>query len=105
MSEWKPYLDSRLRKNHPLGFAIIIPNETGVVVPLSCPVCSMMLSTSEDSEYFREKKCCYKCGIKWADQNKELWNSGWRPSTESIEEEVKERQSFPVCLNLDTLSR
>lgn len=105
MNEWKKYFDDRKRRDHELGFAIIIPNETTTVVPLWCPVCFMLMSTSEDSDYFRSRQCCYRCGLKWADSNREKWNSGWRPERDDVRKEVEFRQSIPVSLNLDVFSR
>lgn len=104
MTDWRPYFNDRLRKDCE-GFVVIVPLETALTIPLKCPVCSMLLSVSEDSEYFRAKSCCYKCGLKWADSNKEKWASGWRPSPEDVREEVKIRQAMPVSMNLDSLSR
>ena len=104
MAEWNPYFNDRLRKNCD-GFSVIVPIETALTIPLKCPVCLMLLSVSEDSEYFRALSCCYKCGLKWADSNKEKWETGWRPSLDEISEEVKFRQTIPVSVNLDALGR
>lgn len=104
MSDWKPYFNGRLRKDCE-GFVVIVPQETTIVVPLWCPVCKMLLSTSEDSEYFRSRTCCYRCGMKWADPDRKRWMEGWRPSPEEVKKEVEFRQSIPVSLNLDTLGR
>lgn len=105
MSDWKNYFNDRLKREDESGFTVIVPKDTGHVIPFACPVCDMLLSTSEDSEYFRSKCCCYKCGLKWADQDITKWKSGWRPSQEEIDAEVVARQAIPVIINLDSLGR
>ena len=100
LSDWKPYFGDRLISEHPAGFVVIVPVATPDVVPFECPVCKMMICSSDDAEYFKKKKCCSKCGMKWADSNLEKWMSGWRPSKEEIDSFVAERREAPVVLSL-----
>jgi len=101
MPEWKPYFGNRLRKDHPSGFVVIVPVEREEPIPLWCPVCMLLMRSSDDAQYFRTKKCCSRCGMKWADPNMNRWKTGWRPSHDEIDEEVKLRQSVPIAINLD----
>lgn len=96
MSEWRPYLGDRLIKDHPSGFVVIVPTQSEACVPLFCPVCRLLMQTSEDAIYFRDKQCCSKCGMKWADPDLDSWFAGVRPSCDEVGKEVKIRQSLPV---------
>lgn len=103
MSDWKPYIGDRLKLDHPAGFVIIVPQNREPPVPIFCPVCRLLMQSADDAEYFRTKACCQKCGMKWADQDKERWMSGWRPESFEIKAEVMFRQSIPLSLNVDSL--
>jgi hypothetical protein len=103
MSEWKPYFGDRLKKVHPMGFVVIVPKDRAPTVPVSCPVCHLLMRSADDAEYFRSRTCCQQCGMKWADPNRERWASGWRPNQSDIDEEVKYRQSIPISINVDAL--
>jgi hypothetical protein len=99
MSEWKDYFSDRLYKETDFG-VIIIPKNYEEPSPLNCPVCDMLLSSFEDNESYKSKKCCHDCCYKWADANLQKWNEGWRPSLEEIELEVRARQLKPYLLRL-----
>lgn len=100
MSDWKPYLNDRLINNKD-GVAVVIPNQTCLKIPICCPVCKMLMHTSDDAAYFREKECCFSCGIKWADPDLTAWKQGKRPSKTDIDAEVLFRQMKPIAINLE----
>jgi tRNA(Ile2) C34 agmatinyltransferase TiaS len=105
LSDWKLYFGDRLKKDHPLGFVVIVPVTTADPIPIECPVCGMMMCSSDDAEYFRQKKCCSRCGMLWADPNLSQWHAGWRPDAHEVQEDVARRRETPVVLSQDTLSR
>lgn len=105
MSDWQPYFGDRLKLDHPHGFVVIKPLETSEPIPFECPVCHMLMHSSDDTEYFRQKSCCSKCGMKWADPNLPKWREGWRPSVDEVNDDVALRQQVPVVLNLGALGR
>jgi len=72
-------------------------------IPMYCPVCSFALRTYEDRVYYESKKCCYKCGLAFADSREEEWNSGWRPGPKALSEEVQKRLAIPVSVDLSLL--
>lgn len=48
-------------------------------LPISCPVCQVMIATIEDVTSLREKDCCADCNLTYYYPNKEKWDKGWRP--------------------------
>ena len=96
MSDWKPYLNDRLIKEHD-GFYVIKPSETNDDnVPLACPVCSYLLRTFDDEKSYRNFKCCESCETHWARPNLKMWKEGWRPSKNQIEEKFGGRKKMTV---------
>ena len=69
------------------------PNEDKAYISLTCPVCEEVMIKKEDDIYFKKFKCCFLCGIEWADTNREKWNNGWRPSESKIKKSLKIRNS------------
>jgi len=103
MSDWKPYLGDRLKKDHPAGFVVIVPKDRPVPVPICCPVCRLLMRSADDAGYFRSRGCCQRCGMKWADPDVARWETGWRPDPLEVANEVKARQSVPLSLNVTAL--
>lgn len=75
-------------------------SDKNVRIPMFCPICAFALRTYEDRNYYESKKCCYKCGLTFADSREEEWKSGWRPSENDVKEEVTKRLSVPVSIDL-----
>lgn len=69
-------------------------------IPMFCSICNFALRTYEDRTSFEEKKCCYKCGITFADSRLDEWKSGWRPSNEDVKKEIEKRLEIPVSIDL-----
>lgn len=88
---WKKYPGSRLIKRHSSGFYIIIPDDAGTVVPVSCPVCDFLLRSRDDEESYVEFECCNACALKWAHPRRAEWKAGWRPSHDDVIEVVGQR--------------
>jgi hypothetical protein len=99
-SKWEEYFDDRLIKRAN-GYVLIKPKDAEEAIPLACPVCDMLMSSRADIDSYKSKKCCEKCGFRWADRDLERWNKGWRPSREEIQEEVRVRQLIPVSINVE----
>jgi len=69
------------------------PKEDREYVSLTCPVCEESMIKFEDDVYFKKFRCCFLCGLEWADTNREKWESGWRPSKSKIKKSLKIRNS------------
>ncbi len=83
------------------GFTLIQDKESDMV-PLSCPVCNYFIDTDQDAQYYNEYKCCFDCGVKWAEgMNKEKWLKGWRPSSDIIQEDKNFRRKMISPLRFD----
>ena len=48
-------------------------------IPLDCPVCEIMLVTSEDIDCYKEVSACESCKLMYYYPNKDKWLKGWRP--------------------------
>lgn len=99
MKKWEPYFGDRLHHKHDAGFVIIVPKEQERPTPLWCETCRMVMKTVDDTIYHRKYGCCFKCGMKWADQNQQKWATGWRPAEEDVKAEVEFRKSLPVSVD------
>jgi hypothetical protein len=83
------------------GF-MLIQDEDMDSVPLACPVCDYFIDTDQHAEYYAKYKCCFDCGVKWAEgMNKENWKNGWRPDKEVIEAEKNFRRKMVSPLRFD----
>lgn len=100
MREWKSYFNNRLKYDNPNGFCVIVPEQRDDYVPLYCPVCDIAMQSSDDAAYYRQKQCCQKCGMKWADPDLSKWNLGWRPSIEDVRREIESRKSLPISYDM-----
>lgn len=49
-----------------------------------CPVCNSYSFSSKDDLYMAKFECCFGCYVKWVEDRKERWESGWRPTKEQI---------------------
>jgi hypothetical protein len=54
-------------------------------------VCECTLSNDVDAEAYLRVACCRKCENDFAEVDLDRWNSGWRPTQESISLKKKER--------------
>lgn len=98
MSDWEPYLNGRIIKRRK-GFCIIKPESDDETIPLACPVCNVLMATSDDEIAFLKRKCCHACDLKWAASRSDAWKDGWRPPQEEIEEAVKNRPPLQFIFN------
>ena len=53
--------------------------------PMFCPVCDLLLRSSEDVESYNNYDCCNSCFLKWAESRRESWKKGWRPTKKEID--------------------
>ncbi len=72
--------------------SIITPKDFEDHYPVFCPVCEKSMNARIDEVYYSKFQCCADCGMKWAEPNRDKWNEGWRPSRESVREEIKNRR-------------
>lgn len=95
MSEWKIMANNRKLKQHPAGFAVIVPEHLPDIIPLSCNVCGSLLKDFTDMVEYKQYNCCYNCSIKWAQPNSKIWQDGWRPDKKEVSQEIKRRNCLP----------
>lgn len=62
----------------------VIKDDKLNTVPLFCPLCEIMMSRFSDIEFYNSWQACSSCSTKWAEPNRELWKSGWRPDLKEI---------------------
>lgn len=98
---WKPFSGGRLISTNSHGFTVIRPVEKPEPVPLFCPICDLMMRTNHDTQTWHENNCCSKCSMKWAEPNRDVWMSGWRPALDDVKAEVKLRLAIPIGVKLD----
>lgn len=48
-------------------------------LPISCPVCDVLIATASDVSSLKDKGCCEECELTYYYPNKEKWDKGWRP--------------------------
>ena len=68
---------------------VLIQKLSSNKMPLFCPVCKMVMPSSEDYIYYRKYSACRQCSITYAEGNKEKWKSGWRPSKKEIKNDIR----------------
>lgn len=89
--KWSDYLDDRLIAQHSSGFSIIVPKSRSDYTPMLCPLCRFALTSLYDEGAHRKFGCCDKCAAKWAYPRAKEWESGWRPSQQEVDSEIKTR--------------
>lgn len=69
-----------------------IVNNSSPEYPAFCNVCSVVMSTLDDTEAYNRCACCRNCEMCFFETNQEKWKNGWRPSLKQIEEKIADRQ-------------
>jgi hypothetical protein len=92
---WKKLSKDRLIADHPMGFSVIKPRDHASLVPLSCPLCKFMMRDQADALAYLEADCCSNCKLLWFEPNRAAWENGWRPLSETVEQEQKKRLLVP----------
>ncbi len=84
---------------------IVINNREDPGVPLFCPICEFVMSTSDDFDFYQEFSCCEECGVRFAQSRREEWHAGWRPSKDQIKKLKKEigNRSLGLLLENDDI--
>jgi len=100
MSEWRPYLRSRLICEMPSGFFVIKPDNVEHSLPLGCPVCDRLYRSQDDEASHREFSCCYLCALQWAHPRRKEWLAGWRPSSDDVKAVVANRPMMSVIIDV-----
>lgn len=71
-----------------------------MAIPLFCPVCDMLMSSSDDALMFERYECCEACGMRWAEPNADRWlKEGWRPSSSELMHETERRRGYPISVS------
>jgi hypothetical protein len=85
---------------HSDGFFIISPrNYNFIKNNLDCQICGYLL-TQNDDVYVKKFNCCIKCGLKWAELNRDSWLDGWRPDSNEIKDEILQRKKSLININV-----
>lgn len=74
----------RIVGRHASGFFVSMPASYRQV-PVECPVCDMMLKTSDDALSMSTDDCCFSCQQTWVESRRSAWKSGWRPTQEELD--------------------
>ena len=93
MSEWTKLGDDRIITTHDCGFMIVMPTDEYMWVPISCPVCDLVMRGIEDTITYRNYECCSECSLMWAEGNSAMWKGGWRPDRKMIQMYVARRRN------------
>jgi hypothetical protein len=64
--------------------------------PLWCPVCNFVIDKIGSSDYYSIFECCKDCALEFAEKNREMWDSGWRPSGEELNTYIKKRRTSVI---------
>lgn len=93
--EYRPYPNNRLFKMIDDTY-VIIPSDFKGSIPISCPNCSLLMRTAEDSWAWDKHGCCDICAQIWAKPRMNDWDIGWRPSKEEIEDKIHHKKMFTI---------
>ena len=96
--KWEPIGHRKLMAQHKSGFSIIVATDDPGPLPLACPLCSLLMKGYEDVMAYRRSSVCAACMCVWYDIYKQKWETGWRPSQNAVNQELKKRLSMPVYL-------
>ena len=89
---WEPYLNDRMIAKHPSGFYVIKTKDISHQnKPLFCPVCDYLMNSVYDEETYEKFSCCDNCANKWVYIDQDRWKSGWRPTSDEINNNFKEK--------------
>jgi hypothetical protein len=101
-SDWKTYPGCRKIERFD-GFVVIVPEDyqPDNVMPLFCDVCQIRFTSKDDENSYKTFKCCSACADTWAYSNKKVWEEGWRPSQEQIENSVQKRLIVSTHIHFD----
>ena len=69
---------------------IIIDESDSLTMPFFCPVCDFIMNNHDDFSAYRRFSCCAECEMTFAQPNRDMWDSGWRPD-EKVLNSYKER--------------
>lgn len=61
------------------GFFVIKPESGNTPIPLFCPLCKLAMKNYQDAQYYRKWEACYNCSTMYAEPNRKIWVTGWRP--------------------------
>lgn len=59
------------------------------IVPLACPLCSLLFSDKGDVISWHQYGCCSTCRDFFMYPNRTKWDNGWRPHKEEVDELLK----------------
>jgi hypothetical protein len=97
----RPYLKDRLIEDHPAGFAIIVPVDNELPVPLVCVVCDHVMRSRDDEISYFEFGCCDRCSQLWAYPRRQAWLAGWRPSVDEVKAAEIDRRPLNLKFHID----
>ena len=68
-----------------------------------CQLCDFIMSSSSDFESFEKFGVCSECSMKFAEQRKDEWASGWRPTDTELYQHKKDisKRVFPILSKID----
>lgn len=100
-NNWKSYYREREFLNHENGFVMIRPKGFTTPVPFNCDNCGCLLRSHEDEYEWNKNGVCKWCSVTWVYKNKSKWESGWRPSKEQVDAQLKNKVNSVININID----
>lgn len=97
----RSYFSDRTITDESQGFSIVKPAHLEPIVPLACPVCKCLLTTSDDEAAWHHFECCDWCANTWAYPRQSEWNEGYRPTSNDVKRALDERLPLIVHVALD----
>ncbi len=64
-------------------YDVITPEHVPEHIPLTCPICQLVMTSKIDTTPYVKYGCCAWCDSMWIDGRTERWSNGWRP-TETV---------------------
>jgi hypothetical protein len=69
------------------GYRVVQRGKTNEgAIPIDCPLCACVLSDEMDEIAIARSSCCFECEVEIADKNRSSWITGWRPTSNEVEE-------------------
>tara|TARA_Y100000034_G_C6907641_1_gene421702 strand:- start:6187 stop:6441 length:255 start_codon:yes stop_codon:yes gene_type:complete len=65
---------------------------------LFCSLCEILTATGEDFESKSKFGVCFECELKFVQPRKKDWESGWRPSPDSVKKQKKDIEKRVVSI-------
>ena len=63
---------------------LIIDEGDSLTMPFFCPLCEFVMNNRDDFSAHMRFNCCAECEMSFAQPNRDMWDSGWRPDEKDL---------------------